>query len=110
MRNSRVAIRACAMRDVSSMHKAVNRWRGLVACFAVAVTVVGPVSEANGISRQMPVLYSYYMDDGSCAEQVGESTQTVIWRGRPWNLTALTALVSPRSETRRNGTPLDIRP
>jgi len=33
-----------------------------------------------------------------------------MWNERLWNLTAPEALVSPPSETRRNGTPLDIRP
>jgi hypothetical protein len=61
-------------------------------------------------NRKLPRLSSFYLDDGSCSEHIGETTQRVIWNGRPWNLTAPESLVSPPSETKRNGTPLDIRP
>jgi len=47
---------------------------------------------------------------GPARNTLGKITQRVMWNERLWNLTAPEALVSPPSETRRNGTPLDIRP
>jgi len=77
---------------------------------AVWITVFStlsvPVSDAtdNNNIRKLPRLSSFYPDDGSCSEHIGETTQRVIWNGRSWNLTAPESLVSPLSETKRNGT------
>ena len=78
---------------------------------AILFALLAPVSQAiynNG--RTIPRLYSYYQDDGSCQERMGEATQRIVWNGRPWNIMAPESLMSPPSETKRNGTPLDIRP
>jgi len=83
----------------------------LAAWLTVFSALFAPVCGATDTNnRQLPRLYSFYSDDGSCSEHTGEKTQTVIWNGRPWNLTALESLASPPSETKRTGTPLDIRP
>jgi hypothetical protein len=83
----------------------------LAVWITVFSTLSVPVSDAtDNNNRKLPRLSSFYLDDGSCSEHIGETTQRVIWNGRPWNLTAPESLVSPPSETKRNGTPLDISP
>jgi hypothetical protein len=83
----------------------------VLAWLTVFSTLSVPVSDAtDNPDRKLPQLRSFYLDDGSCSEHIGEITQRVMWNERLWNLTAPEALVSPPSETRRNGTPLDIRP
>src|SRR6266446_3183403 len=100
MQNLR-AILPCTM-NISSV---------LAVWITVLYTLSVPVSDAtDNNNRKLPRLSSFYLDDGSCSEHIGETTQRVIWNGRPWNLTAPESLVSPPSETKRNGTPLDIRP
>jgi len=68
----------------------------------------GWATDNNG--GNLPRLRSFYRDDGSCLAQSGEVVRRVTWNGHPWNLTAPESLVSPASETKRNGTPLDISP
>jgi len=75
--------------------------------FTLAVPAVH-ASDEN--ARPLPLLHSFYQDDESCSEHVGEATKQVTWNGQTWYLTAPESLVSPPSETKRNGTPLDIRP
>jgi hypothetical protein len=83
----------------------------LAVWITVFSTLSVPVSDAtDNKNRKFPRFSSFYLDDGSCSEHIGETTQRVIWNGCPWNLTAPESLVSPPSETKRNGTPLDIRP
>lgn len=83
----------------------------VVVWIVVLSTLLAPVSDAADTNvRKIPPLNSFYLDDGSCAEHSGEKTQTVIWNGRRWNLTAPESLVSPPYETKRNGTALEVRP
>lgn len=85
--------------------------RVLAAWTTVLSTLVGTVSAGIDYSdRTLQRLRSFYLDDGSCLERAGEITQRVVWNGRTWNLTAPETLVSPSSETKRTGTPLDIKP
>jgi hypothetical protein len=72
---------------------------------ALAVPAVHDVN-----ARRLPLLHSFYQDDESCSEHIGEATKQVTWNGRTWYLTAPESLVSPPSETKRNGTPLDVKP
>jgi hypothetical protein len=75
--------------------------------FTIAVPAV-QASDEN--ARPLPLLRSFYQDDESCSEHVGEATKQVTWNARTWYLTAPESLVSPPSETKRNGTPLDVKP
>jgi hypothetical protein len=76
----------------------------------LAVISVPASQAADNQVRELPRFNSFYQDDGSCSEHLLESTETVIWNGRTWILTAPVSLVSPPSETKRNGTPLDVKP
>jgi hypothetical protein len=83
----------------------------LAVCITMLLTFLMSVSQAtNNNDRKLPRLSSFYQDDGSCSEHVGDATQGIIWDARRWNLTAPRSLVSPSSETNRNGTPLDVKP
>jgi hypothetical protein len=74
------------------------------------LTSSGVTSQAADVNaRTLPKLYSFYQDDALCWEHAGEATQVVTWNGRTWHLTAPLLLVSPPSETKRNGTPLDVK-
>jgi len=94
--------------------RAIVRWpmkpSVMAAWLGAYSTLFVPVCSATSSDRELPRLYSFYLDDESCSEHAGEATRTVIWNGRPWNLTAPVEMVSPPSETKRNGTPLIVRP
>jgi len=79
-------------------------------CPTLFTLAVPAVHASDENARPLPLLHSFYQDDESCSEHVGEATKQVTWNGRTWYLTAPESLVSPSSETKRNGTPLDIRP
>ncbi len=71
----------------------------------------GVTSQAADVNvRRLPKLYSFYQDDALCSQHSGEARQVVTWNGRTWHLMAPVSLVSPPSETKRNGTPLDVKP
>jgi hypothetical protein len=75
------------------------------------LAVTGPgLLTADESTRHLPRVYSYFEDDKSCSELTGEATQAVNWNGRTWYLTAPMSLVSPPAETKRVGTPLEVRP
>ena len=69
-----------------------------------------PVWPSSDTPRPLPLAYSYYVDDPSCTAHEGEETRAVAWNGQIWTITTLVSLTSPRSETRRLGTLLDVRP
>jgi hypothetical protein len=74
-------------------------------------TLSAPAIQASDENtRPLPLVNSFYQDDESCSEHVGEATQRVTWNGQAWYLTAPVLLVSPPAETKRVGTPLDVRP
>jgi hypothetical protein len=74
-------------------------------------TLAGPAIQASDEnSRPLPLVNSFYQDDELCSEHVGEATQPVTWNGQVWYLTAPVSLVSRPAETKRLGTPLDVRP
>jgi len=73
-------------------------------------TLAAPAIQAPDENRPLPLVSSFYQDDESCSEHAGEATQPVSWHGHLWYLTAPVSLVSPPAETKRVGTPLDVRP
>ena len=73
-------------------------------------TLAAPAIQAPDENRPLPLVSSFYQDDESCSENLGEATQQVTWHGRVWSFTAPVSLVSPPAETKRVGTPLDVRP
>jgi hypothetical protein len=77
--------------------------------FLLAVTGSAALA-VDDSATALPRVYSFYQDNKSCSELPGEATKAVLWNGRTWYLTAPALLVSPPAETKRVGTPLNVRP
>jgi hypothetical protein len=80
------------------------------ACALSASLAGGGAAAAGADEVRLPSRWSFYQDDAECREQPGEATRRVLWKDQLWTVTAPQTVQSPRSETKRVGTPLDIRP
>lgn len=78
-------------------------------CRAIGLmAVASPVMSAGG--GGLPVYRSYYSDDGTCARQLSDREIRARYQGQNLVVVAPEELKSPRSETRRVGTPLRLNP